>query len=402
MCRNSCNTCSSKKPKKKPSMFFLLVIGLLFVSYFWGVINNINDDGKLLSNRLNQYQFNEQNNGILKYSLNDSLYGFGSIGESKGYGGNLYILVLVSEDSIIREVIPLKHTETPSFFKKINDNKFFDKYLNKSLHSELPFDGISGATVSSKAYHTAISKASAKIFQTEFHGENWFVNPKLEFSVNEGVTMLFLLASIFIIRYFKTKKLKLLWHFTVVAILGFYTRIQLSSTHLIGLPINKMPGLNNNMYLWILITAILIGTLLIGKNYYCFRICPFNSTQYILSQISGIKVTINRKLSNILKYLLSFIVLFYYSYTLITHNPTRFLYEPFSTLFSLQGSLNAWIFLIVVLLASFIIPNVFCRFMCPVGVTLKFIININSRIKSYFRKVSFKNHRIMKLYKLFQ
>ncbi len=396
MCPNSCKSCRTGTIRNK-SKVTLIVLGLLLLSLLLGNYFTSGDNFSEITQKLPEYRINPLNENIFEYYVNDSLMGFGAIGQSKGYGGPLTVAVLASRDTSIRQVVPLLNTETPSFYQKFINQEFFKFYSGESLYVEPVVNAVSGATVTSNAYQLAVSKAMNQLLEEQFHKETWLIKPKMNFNKNEWIVLVFMLCSFWLFRLIKNRKTKLLWYLVVVVLMGFILKIQLSSTHLSGLAINKMPGLYNNLNIWILVIGVILGILILGRNYYCFRICPFHALQYLLSQISDINIKTGKKLNTVLKYGLATVVFLYYTITFITHDPTKALYEPFSTLFSLQGTGLQWLFLILILIAAFLIKNVFCRFMCPVGYSLSYIQSLRLIILNNIKKSKKNDHEKNKI-----
>ncbi len=83
---------------------------------------------------------------------------------TKGYGGELKILVGLDMNGIFTGAKILETKETPGLGSKIEDKAFIDKYLGKSKNVAITkdggeIDGITGATISSRAFTAGVNKA---------------------------------------------------------------------------------------------------------------------------------------------------------------------------------------------------------------------------------------------------
>ena len=82
------------------------------------------------------------------------------IQEGQGYGGPFVLGIRIMEDGKIHEIIPLDHKETPAFVKKIEDAKYRDQFIGKSVSNDfivgVDINAVSGATVTTMAAAEAI------------------------------------------------------------------------------------------------------------------------------------------------------------------------------------------------------------------------------------------------------
>ena len=87
--------------------------------------------------------------------------------ETKGYGGVITMMCGVKADGSIESVQTLSHSETSGIGSKVVDKKssYRDNFFGKTADNYEEVDGITGATISSKAYKKAI-KAAFEAYQT--------------------------------------------------------------------------------------------------------------------------------------------------------------------------------------------------------------------------------------------
>lgn len=89
--------------------------------------------------------------------------------KSRGYGGNVPVLVAVDPEGSITNLKILSNDETPGLGKKIEDPGFFGQFIGKTadklftIKSDEPdkthIDAIAGATISSRAVNEAMNQA---------------------------------------------------------------------------------------------------------------------------------------------------------------------------------------------------------------------------------------------------
>ena len=84
---------------------------------------------------------------------------------------------------------------------------------------------------------------------------------------------------------------------TAIVIVGFYLNAAISVGNIAGLALGYIPGIKDHLIWWILVVGTVLGVIILGKNVYCYRVCPFHGIEYFLQKISGIKLrNTNRKL----------------------------------------------------------------------------------------------------------
>lgn len=96
---------------------------------------------------------------------------------SKGYSGDIWLMVGFTMEGEIQRAVVIEHKETPGLGSKMSDAKFLDQFLNKnpgSVNLKVKKDGgsidaITGATISSRAFSEAVQRAY-ETFQSMNHG----------------------------------------------------------------------------------------------------------------------------------------------------------------------------------------------------------------------------------------
>ncbi len=101
-------------------------------------------------------------NDIYTIRCDSAIVGYALLGNGKGYGGDIRLLVGMTADFIIKDVAVLAHTETPGLGDKVKEEAFRSQYRGLSLDDVAlskeggKIDAISGATISSRAVTNAV------------------------------------------------------------------------------------------------------------------------------------------------------------------------------------------------------------------------------------------------------
>ena len=78
---------------------------------------------------------------------------------AQGYGGPVNLMVGFDENGTITGVKMLEHQETPGFGAKLAEDSYCAGYVGKTASDYTEVDGISGASITSKAYKKALGTA---------------------------------------------------------------------------------------------------------------------------------------------------------------------------------------------------------------------------------------------------
>ncbi|MEX1196887.1 MAG: 4Fe-4S binding protein [Pseudohongiellaceae bacterium] len=154
--------------------------------------------------------------------------------------------------------------------------------------------------------------------------------------------------------------------------LGFIDGSFLSVSHITS-TITQGPGfLLSNLPLLLFAAFTVVTTLLWGRVF-CSSLCPFGAVQDFITRFAPkrwqrrVSQSVHDK-ALYLKYLILALIV---GVALVAGNVAIFQYfEPFGTLFFLEGALILWVILIAILGACFVVPRFYCRYACPLGAAL--------------------------------
>jgi len=318
----------------------------------------------------------------------DSIGGYYVINSANGWGGPLLTATHIDPAGFIQDIMVLSHKETPSFFYKLQKKDFFLQFTGKNVSAPLlpktDVDIISQATVSSRAFTQAIREGSHAIGKKIFNMKITEKQTEFIFGLNE-ILLIALIGMLAVAMFRKLKILRFIGMLGFFIFLGFYLNSSLSIAHIAALMLGYFPPFRTQLLWWILVAAVLLFALIWKKNIYCYGMCPFGNLQEFNAKISGINLAIAPKVIKFLKpipYVLTWaalMIIFLYS------TPVLGAYEPFSTLFGLQGIEIQWLILPMVILGSFVIARFFCRYFCPLGIIMKIVIKMRQGLESLFK-----------------
>ncbi|WP_368293008.1 4Fe-4S binding protein [Dehalobacter sp. TBBPA1] len=303
--------------------------------------------------------------------------GYVVIEQAVAYGGPIKMVTGIDLKGKIVGTVIAAHKDTPSFIDKVIEQKYLDKFIGKDITDPLSIDKdidrVSGATFSSRGIAKAVSQGSHAIARGEFGLDVKDEVVPFKFGAKEiAVIALIILAVIGVA--FKQRKLRWIALIGSLVFIGFQYNTSISLANIAALLMGNFPPIRENLVWYILLIGIPVITLILGKNVYCFWLCPFGALQEITAKVGGGKFkccnkTIEAKAAKI-RYILIYLALIG---AFLTKTPSFAGYEPFATLFGRQGFGIQWLILPVVIFTSFFISRFWCRFFCP-GLILNEII----------------------------
>lgn len=313
--------------------------------------------------------------------------------EGEGYGGPLLVGVKArrTEDgATISEILLLDHKETPSFIQRIENKYFFRQFAGKSVTDNFivgdDIDAISGATVSSKGFTTAVREAVHLGAVKHLDLERTWQEPAWRFGVNEAV-LVALFALAFVGSYRKDRMGKYArWLVMAGALvfIGFYANVSVNLGNLAGIFMGYIPSPKEHPMWWIMMVGVLGSVMVLGRNIYCRHLCPFMVVQDLLQKVSGIRLRIRSELQRKARTLILSLSWVALMLIFLSAHPALGSYEPFAMMFSLEGLGIQWYILPAALVGSFFVPSFWCRLFCPVGQFLNEIVRFRKSVRDRF------------------
>jgi Na+-translocating ferredoxin:NAD+ oxidoreductase RnfG subunit len=364
----------------------------LLFAFIFGKATSKQDYDGMVKTHFPDVSLTKVNESPLVFQLGEKKGDMGNyvmIQDGQGYGGPFVIGIRIMDDARLHEVMLLDSRETPAFLNMIQDAQFDKQFIGKHVSDDfivgVDIDAVSKATISTMAGTEAIRRG-AHTAATQYYKlkPEW---KKVPWKLGLGeilIVMLFILA--FISKIHSHKILKYLYLIATIGVVGFYLNASISIGNLSGLLMGYIPGIRDHVIWWVLTVGTVATILLIGKNVYCFRICPFYGVQFLLGKISGSRLQLSSALLNQSKTVINVLLWLALMIIFLSSHPSLGAYEPFAMMFSLQGIGVQWYILPISIIGAFFITNFWCRFFCPVGRSLTTLLQLRRKVFSLFKK----------------
>ncbi|MFZ5815136.1 MAG: 4Fe-4S binding protein [Bacillota bacterium] len=296
--------------------------------------------------------------------------GFLAVATRPGYGGPLTVAVRLDREGRLVAVTPIDHKETPGFFLSVARSGLLEQFrglkANAPMQLGADLQGVSGATITSRAIAEAARLGAYEVARTEFGLATPQSKLEITFGLEEWALLGMMLLSLALWKLNLTRlRLPLLALSTVV--MGFWLGALFAIPQLTALLMGYAPPLQEAVRWYLLVAGVLILTVTVGHNWYCYWLCPFGAAQELLSLVGGNMIRPSLRLRRALSWIrwallwLSAMVAFF------TLSPGTGSVEPFSTLFLFKGSNLQWVVLLTVLVSAIFVKRIWCNFLCPVG-----------------------------------
>ena len=304
------------------------------------------------------------------------------ISEAEGYGGPLVIGVRASGEGEIGEILSLQNKETPAYFAKMRKKRFFEQFAGKTVSENYllddDIDAVSGATVSSLGFTTAVRDAMHVVATEHFKLSPTWKQTEWLFGLNElGLIGVFALA--FLVSYARgpiARYGKFAMPVVALAFVGFYTNSSVSIGQIAGVVMGYIPDFKQHLLWWIMMTGMFGSVLVLGRNIYCGQVCPFQYVQRGLNKISGVNLAVRPRVQKSARQVVGWMTWSALMLIFLSAHPTLGSYEPFAMMFSLTGAGVQWYILPLSLVGSFFVLNFWCRLFCPVGLVLNDMVRV--------------------------
>lgn len=323
----------------------------------------------------------------------DRLMGFVSTGTAHGYGGQMSVAVGVDTAGTIVGLTIIDHKETASFLRRVLRRNFLEQFVGQTVNDAFllgqDIQGVTGATVSSRALAECIRRASRRIASRNL-GLPVIPEPSppTQWGLPESLLIVMFVTG-FIGRAHRFKYTNILrWAsmLTGLIFLGFVFNRPLTLTVINRLLLGFWPQWRLDLYWIILLVGIVFVLNADNKNPYCEWFCPFGAAQECLGAIGGARVPTPERLRTPLKWFQRILAFSAIIVALIYRNPSVSSYEVFGALFHLIGSNWQFGLLAVVLVTSLFLKRPWCRYLCPLRPVVDFIRLIRNWTKHLYQK----------------
>jgi spermidine synthase len=307
-----------------------------------------------------------------------SLASMAAAPDVRGYAGPVNLLVAVDGQGRLRGVRYVDSDETPSYIAGI------DQWLAGLAGDDLSragldldhVDGLSGATVTSRAVLRSINRAAQAGGQAAF-GRHFATEPAGQGQAGawrspQFWVTLILLALFFPVYLSGREWARLVYQAMVLLVLGFALNTLVTEIDLVNLSLGHWASLTSNPQRWLLLGFVALTALAFGQVY-CGYVCPFGALQEFLSRLGRLlylRSYPERPLETrmrFLKYLLLAVML------LGVWVSGESLWASFNPMQHVFGAhLEGWLGAITLLslLGAVLYYRFWCRYLCPFGAFL--------------------------------
>ncbi len=325
-----------------------------------------------------------------KVQKDGSEVGYLVFGKEVGYQSTIIIATLVDLDGIIINSKTYSQDETPSFYNKLINKKFFDQFEGKSISEGVKIntniDAITRATISSNAATKAIHEGINYVGQTHLGKEGQNLYTGVNFGSME-IAIIILLLLVILAYKTKNKQLRTLVLIYSVIIIGFKFSLFISYSLFFSFITGNFPSFTSDLKRYLLFFGALAFILTTGKNLYCTYMCPFGAIQELENKFAKLNFfKVSPKTKKILNVVPGFIAYFALVIAFTTNQTGALSYEPFSLLYGRVGLDIQWLLLPITLFMGLIVMRFYCNFGCPVGFTLNIFLKARRKVVSLWKR----------------
>lgn len=325
-------------------------------------------------------------------SEQDKTVGYVVINEATAYGGPIRMVTGINLEGKIVGTVIANHKDTPSFIRIVLNHDYLKQFIDKSITDPISIDkdidGVSGATYSARGIAKAISLGSHAVARSQFNLDVQDEVVPIKFESKEIIVLSLIILTLIGVKF---KYLKLRWVTLIgsLVFIGFQYNTPISLANIAALLMGNFPSIRENLVWYLLLIGIPVITFIAGRNLYCYWLCPFGALQEILAKIGGGSLKFNNKEIESKIYQIKYgIVYLALLGAFLLKSPAFAGYEPFATLFGLQGLGIQWAILPVVIFTSLFIFRFWCRFFCPGMVINKVILKLRSMLRFIKHKMN--------------
>ncbi len=288
-------------------------------------------------------------------------------GDIKGYGGPVPLEITV-KDGRIKDIKTLKNAESEDFFGSVRSD-MIPRWIGTSVNevADKEVDGISGATLSSRAVNATV-KAGVAYMQNNAHaiestssGDDGFV-----FSLRSFAVLAVVLCAAILPIFISGKRFRYIQLALNVTVLGFWSGTFLSYEVFVNYISNGVNLLQSLAVLLMLVIAF-VYPYFGRKSHYCMWVCPLGSLQELAGKTTKFKLKMSPRL---VKRLTMFQECLWLALIFVMIAGIWFEWmdwELFTAFIFKQAAPGVLIAAGLFIALSVVVTRPYCRFVCPTG-----------------------------------
>ena len=296
-----------------------------------------------------------------------------------GYAGPVPVEISIADGRIVC-VTPLPNSETPGFFKRVEESGLLQSWdgLTPAEALQLKVDGVTGATFSSKAIIDNVNAGLATV-APQIEEQPTDSDSESNYDLKFFIIMAVLIAAMSLPLFIHNIRYRRLQQLLNVAVLGFWGGTFVDYTMMLNVVSGGLTALASAVTILMLIAAFIYP--LFGRDgYYCAWVCPLGSLQELASACNTKhRLHLSPHAAGILTRL-RMILWGALMLCLWTGLWTAWIdYELFAAFIVDSAATAMIIAALAFIILSIFIPRPYCRFVCPTGTLLRMAQNINTK-----------------------
>lgn len=294
--------------------------------------------------------------------------GYAAVGRSTGYVGQIAVLTGVDQNGRITGVAVLAQQEDRAWWDLLIGRGFLTQFRGKAANDTFTVgsgvDAVTGATLSAKGTASAIREGAHLIARSVLDLPLPEQSGPVRFAWPEATVIMLFLACIAGLLA-RMPKLRYLTMAVSLIALGWWLKAPLTFSSLAGGMMGFLPPVRESLAWYLLAGGALGSALLLGRNLYCYWICPFGALQELLSAMGGGTTNGCGRREASLQKIKAWLALLALGVALAYRNPSLATYEPFGPVFAFNGTTLQWLLLPPLVVAGLFITRFWCRYLCP-------------------------------------
>ena len=295
--------------------------------------------------------------------------------EVSGYAGPINLALGVDDEGNLLGVRYLDSDETPAYISGIH------RWLGSLTGLDLAagpltldrVDGISGATVTSRAVLETINRAAARTSQAAF-GKATPPEPepsRVVLAAGFWVTLALLIAAV-VVHLSGNQRARLLVLAASLGILGLWLNTPITEIDLANLSLGHAASPAENPQRWLLLGFAGVTALLFGPIW-CGMLCPFGALQELVSRLGrllGLRSYPDRRIDRAARFIRILVLAGMLIAVWSSGDPDWAYFDPMQQVFGER--LGGWLVVLAVatVLACLVHVRFWCSYFCPVGALL--------------------------------